>query len=286
MLFERIWTQKCILQLFASLKSGMQSKVVDLLWLNRCDDRCASSMIQTWKKNNVEDWLKLLLYITCQDKELLSKILARAQTLKTAHDVIDYVEAEECGKVNAERLLGGKAIAARVRGQQGGSGKSGARCYACQNPGHIRSECTVEKSKLYCQHCKKRGVHNTNRSCREFKANSDNKEKPGKGKSDKPVDKRTKLNKARTASITEIEETPDDEEDEDSDSAPFIVSRIQWWPLGEADSEGSSEGELESSNDTDVFFFDSEFETEDDSSENESGYYTPPNSPEEEEISL
>ena len=142
----------------------------------------------------------------------------------------------------------------------------------------------MEKSKLYCQYCKKKGLHNTNRSCREFKGNSDNRDKPGKGteKTDKPVDKRKKLNKARKASITEIEETPEDEEDEDSDnSVPFIVSRIQWWPLGEADSEGDSEGELESSNDADVFFFDSEFETEDDSSENESGYYTPPNSPEE-----
>ena len=104
------------------------------------------------EKNEVEDWLKLLLYTTCQDKELLSKILARARTLKTAHDVIDYVEAEECGKLNKERLLGGKAIVARVQGKQG---KKGAHCYACQNPGHIRSECTVEKSKLYCQHCKK-----------------------------------------------------------------------------------------------------------------------------------
>ena len=66
------------------------------------------------EKNEPEDWLKLLLYTTCQDKELLSKILAKARTLKTAHDVIDYVEAEECGKLNADRLLGGKAIVARA----------------------------------------------------------------------------------------------------------------------------------------------------------------------------
>merc|ERR1712002_682981 len=62
------------------------------------------------EKNGVEDWLKLLLYTTCQDKELLSKILAKTRTLHTAHDVIDYVKAEECGKVNADRLLGGKTI--------------------------------------------------------------------------------------------------------------------------------------------------------------------------------
>ena len=115
----------------------------------------------------------------------------------------------------------------------------------------------MEKSKLYCQYCKRRGFHNTNRFCCEFKANSDNKEKPGKGK-DKPVDKRTKFNKARTVSSREDEnEETLEEEDEDSDSAPFIVSRIQWWPLGEADSEGNSEGELETSNETDIFFFDS-----------------------------
>ena len=175
------------------------------------------------EKNKVEDWLKLLLYTTCQDKELLSKILARARTLKTAHDVIDYVEAEECGKLNAERLLGGKAVIARVQGKNG----KNIICYACRSPGHLKSECTVEKSKLYCQYCKKKGLHNTNRSCHEFKGNSD---KPGKGteKTDKPVDKKKKLNKARKASITEIEETPEDEEDEDSDnSVPFIVSRIQ-----------------------------------------------------------
>ena len=119
------------------------------------------------EKNGVEDWLKLLLYTTCQDKELLSKILAKARTLKTAHDVIDFVEAEECGKLNAARLLGGKAIVARAQGKN-------VRCFACQNPGHIKSECKVEKSKLYCQHCKKKGLHDTNNRCPEFKKNSDN----------------------------------------------------------------------------------------------------------------
>merc|ERR1712101_98954 len=161
------------------------------------------------ENNKVENWLKLLLYTTCQDKELLSKVLARARTLHTAHDVIDYVEAEECGKVNAERLLGVKEIAARVRGQQGDSGGSGVPCFACQSPGHARSECTVEKSKLYCQYCKKRGVHNTNRFCRAFKANLDDKDKTGKGKNN-PVDKKTKFNKGHTVSNTEKEETPEE----------------------------------------------------------------------------
>ena len=175
------------------------------------------------ENNTVEDWLKLLLYTTCQDKELLSKVLAIAWTLKTAQDVIDYVEAEECGRVNAERLLGGKAIAAIVRGQQGDAGNSGVRCFACQKQGHTKQECTVEKSKLYCQHCKQRGIHNTNRFCRAFKANSDNKDKTKKGKN-KPVDKKTKVNKARTVSNTEKEEEEpeEDDEDEDSDSPPSL----------------------------------------------------------------
>ena len=90
------------------------------------------------ENNTIKDWLKLLLYTTCQDKELLSKVLNRARTLNTAQDVINYVEVEECGKVNAERLLGGKEIAARVRGQQGDSGNSGVRCFACQKPGHTK----------------------------------------------------------------------------------------------------------------------------------------------------
>ena len=68
----------------------------------------------------------------------------------------------------------------------------------------------MEKSKLYCQYCKKKGLHNTNCSCREFKGNSDNRDKPGKGteKTDKPVDKRTKRNKVRSATITDVKEAP------------------------------------------------------------------------------
>ena len=123
---------------------------------------------------------------------------------------------------------------------------------------------------MYCQYCKKRGIHNTNCFCKAFKGKSDNKEKTGKGK-ETPVDKKKKGNKARSVKDVQKEETPEEEEDDNSDSPPFIISRIQWWPLDEADSEGDSEDVLETSTDTDVFFIDSEFETEDDSSENESG---------------
>ena len=130
------------------------------------------------------------------------------------------------------------------------------------------------KSKLYCQHCKKK-THNTNKFCPVYKRKNKDKTKEGNNKSG---DK--KKAKARTVKETgkEEEELEEEDEDEDSDTTPLFVSRLQWWPLEETD----SEGELDTSNEPEVFFLDSEFETEDDSSENESGYFTPPNSPAEE----
>merc|ERR1711867_123197 len=217
------------------------------------------------EENTIEDWLKLLLYTTCQDKELLSKVLAQAWTLETAQNVIDYVEAEECGRVNTERLLGGKAIAAVVRGQNGDAGDRVPKCHICQKQGHYKQECTVDKSKLYCQHCKKK-THHTNKFCPVFKRKNKDKTKEG---NNKPGDK--KKAKARAVKETGKEE----DEDEDSDTTPLFVSRLQWWPLEETD----SEGELDTSNEPEVLFLDSEFETEDNSSENESGYFTPPTSP-------
>ena len=76
-------------------------------------------------KNKSEDWLKLLLYSTCQDREILGKILARTRTLHTHTDIIDFVAAEECGKENSERLLSMKEVAART-GLTGGR-KGGGR---------------------------------------------------------------------------------------------------------------------------------------------------------------
>ena len=74
--------------------------------------------------NTQEDWLKLLLYATCTDKEILTKILAKTCDLDTLHQIIDFVDAEECGKNNANRLLGGKNIAAKV-GFGGGENTGG-----------------------------------------------------------------------------------------------------------------------------------------------------------------
>merc|ERR1712101_70156 len=90
--------------------------------------------------NTPEDWLKLLLYATCTDKEILTKILAKTRDLDTPHQIIDFVDAEECGKNNANRLLGGKYIAAKVG--FGGGGNTGGRtpkCFICQALGHSKN---------------------------------------------------------------------------------------------------------------------------------------------------
>merc|ERR1712163_62587 len=90
-------------------------------------------------------------------------------------------------------------------------------------------------------------------------------------------------NKARTAKGGKEDEPgdpPEDEDEGDSDSGAsvtFVGSRVQWWPTDNG-SEADSEEELESSQEPEVFFLESEYESEDGSSD--SGYYTPPNSPE------
>merc|ERR1712215_352436 len=114
--------------------------------------------------NTPEDWLKLLLYATCTDKDILTKILAKTRDLDTPHQIIDFVDAEECGKNNANRLLGGKHIAARVGLGQDGTGGRPPKCFLCQAIGHSKSECTVDPGKLWCDHCKTR-KHNTYRAC-------------------------------------------------------------------------------------------------------------------------
>merc|ERR1712240_366039 len=221
-------------------------------------------------ENQTDDWIKLLLYTTCQNKELLSKILARTRTLNTPQDVIDFVDAEELGKLNADRLLGGKATAARMQGKK-------IICFICQKPGHIKSECKVDKAKLFCKYCKQKGVHNTNNKCPEFKKKGQDK----KEDSNKKNDRRNHRNKVRTVKGKEDDDDPpEDEEEGDSDSGSsvsFIGSRVQWWPTDNG-SEADSEEELESSQEPEVFFLESEYESENGSSE--SGYYTPPNSPE------
>merc|ERR1712177_127254 len=96
--------------------------------------------------NTPEDWLKLLLYATCTDKKILTKILAKTCDLDTLHQIIDFVDAEECGKNNANRLLGGKNIAAKVGFESGENTGRPPKCFICQAQGHWTRECTADKN--------------------------------------------------------------------------------------------------------------------------------------------
>ena len=118
--------------------------------------------------NTPEDWLKLLLYTTCTDKEILTKVLAKTRDLDTPHQIIDFVDAEECGKLNANRLLGGKNIVAKVGFGSGENTGRPPKCFICQAQGHWTRECTVDKDRLWCHHCKTK-KHNTNKWCPKYK---------------------------------------------------------------------------------------------------------------------
>merc|ERR1712177_139024 len=127
--------------------------------------------------NTPEDWLKLLLYATCTDKEILTKILTKTRDLDTPHQIIDFVDAEECGKNNSNRLLGGRNIVARA-GLEGGGNTGGRtpKCFLCQALGHSKNECTVDPSTLWCDHCKTR-KHNTYKFCPKDKNKNKKKKK-------------------------------------------------------------------------------------------------------------
>merc|ERR1712208_212120 len=118
--------------------------------------------------NTPEDWLKLLLYTTCTDKEILTKVLAKTRDLDTPYQIIDFMDAEECGKLNANRLLGGKNIVAKVGFGSGDNTGRPPKCFICQAQGHWTHECTVEKNRLLCHHCKTK-IHNTNKWCPKYK---------------------------------------------------------------------------------------------------------------------
>merc|ERR1711873_172280 len=161
-----------------------------------------------------------------------------------------------------------RAIAACVQGKK-------IVCFICQKPGHVKSECRVDKAKLFCAHCKQKGVHNTNNKCPEFKKKPQDKKEDSNKKNEKNYKK--KRNRVWTAKggKEDDEDPPEDEDEGDSDSASsvtFVGSRVQWWPTDNG-SESDSEEELESSQEPEVFFLESEYESEDGSSE--SGYYTP-----------
>ena len=235
------------------------------------------SMTLIWRGIHQKTWLKLLLYATCTDKEILTKILAKTCDLDTLHQIIDFVDAEECGKNNANRLLGGKNIAAKV-GFGGGENTGGwtPKCFICQAYGHSRKDCTVDKDSLWCEHCKTRR-HNTSKWCPKYKKKNNPKENPKDKKDTKdPKLKPRKKGQARTVKETgKNDEEPEDEDDEDDDTADLLLygCRLKWWLVGD-----ETDDDLDTSSDPEMFYLDSEDEPED-SSGNESGYFTPPFTP-------
>merc|ERR1712115_661128 len=228
--------------------------------------------------NSPEDWLKLLLYATCTDKDILTKILAKTRELDTRHQIIEYVDAEECGKKNTGRLLGGKGVIARAGFQGGGNnGVRTPKCFACQAKGHTKSECTVDPSTLWCEHCKTKN-HNTYKACPKNKNKKQGKETP-KGKQN-PKNPKTPPKKGLHArSLKQDDQTADiqeigDDEEEDLSAMDLFSLRLQFWPFG-----GETDDDLESSEESEVFFLDEDDTDLSGEESGESGYFTPPNSP-------
>merc|ERR1711895_310969 len=191
------------------------------------------------------------------------------------HQIIEYVDAEECGKKNAGRLLGGKNVIAWAGFQGGGNnGGRSPKCFACQALGHSKSECTVDPNTLWCDHCKTK-KHNTYRACPKNKNKKQAKEIP-KDKKDlkNPKVPPRKGGHARTVKQDEQNDgVPEDEDDEDDDLSALDLYglRLKFWPFGDG-----TDDDLESSSESEVFYLD---EDDTDSSGGESGYFTPPNSP-------
>ena len=150
------------------------------------------------------------------------------------------------------------------------------KCFICQAYGHSKKDCTVDKDSLWCEHCKTRR-HNTSKWCPKYKKKNNPKENPKDKKDTKdPKLKPRKKGQARTVKETgKNDEEPEDEDDEDDDTADLLLygCRLKWWPVGDETDE-----DLDTSSEPEVFYLDSENESED-SSGNESGYFTPPLTP-------
>merc|ERR1712082_314760 len=194
----------------------------------------------------------------------------------TLHQIVDFVDAEECGKNNANRLLGGKNIVAKVGFESGGNTGRLPKCFICQAQGHRTRDCTVDKDLIWCHHCKTK-KHNTNKWCPKYKKKNNPKDNPKDKKDTKdPKLKPRQKGQARTVKETgKNDEEPEDEDDEDDDTADLLLygCRLKWWLVGD-----ETDDDLDTSSDPEMFYLDSEDEPED-SSGNESGYFTPPFTP-------
>ena len=97
----------------------------------------------------------LLLISSTDEAPTLTEIFKRTEEIKDYHDIIRIARSVESRVLNSNRLLGRGGIVRRT----GNMGKN-------NQVGHRRVDCKVASKILYCQHCKKKGKHNTNAGCK------------------------------------------------------------------------------------------------------------------------
>merc|ERR1712089_51022 len=119
----------------------------------------------------------------------------------------------------------------------------------------------------------------TYRACPKNKNKSNqSKDNPKDTKKDgkTPLKLKPKGGKIRSVKNDEqSDEVPEGEENEDDDNNLVLYGlRLKWWPHGV-----ETDDDLESSSESEVFYLDEGDEVDTDSSGDESGYFTPPNSP-------
>ena len=92
--------------------------------------------------NIVEDWLILLCLSGTSNEKLLNEIFKQIKDIETVVNLINLVQAVEASSENSQRLL--------------------------ELGGRIRVIGPVNIKDLYCEHCKRKHVHNTNPYCKVF----------------------------------------------------------------------------------------------------------------------
>ena len=90
-------------------------------------------------------------------KELHKDIATHMRSPKVLMEAITAIDRS--AQTLDYQLTGGDKLRRMNNGQN-------ACCHTCQTAGHNKEQCTVPKDKLFCKHCKKKGVHNTNSYCK------------------------------------------------------------------------------------------------------------------------
>ena len=154
------------------------------------DFLCRESAMRRWcdlEAMSTMDWICLVQIAGCAQSDLVGEFLKQEIGITEASikDITTKYELLKCTKKGLKFNEEPKPYKARKvkegkdKGGKGGSGGAGAGagagegsvCYRCQGTdGHWTNKCTVLKEKLYCSHCGKKGVHNTNDFCKDKQA--------------------------------------------------------------------------------------------------------------------